>query len=225
MSGRLQLLPIQISVVLRAAPTTISCSHSAKERAARVIAAGEEALATVGSATAKGGRFPIGLQIFNFPSGKLVKIAVQVSPFNMRSVVLEERPPVTTCPCSKLGNAEQVWRVLYHGHTVVDMITLLSAVGSLLSFRLRSRASLELELVALRHQVIVLRRQRLARSRLFSADRLLWVWLYRIWPEVLNTMGAGQTGNRRPVASQRLSSLLASAITPLGAAEDEPRDP
>jgi hypothetical protein len=105
------------------------------------------------------------------------------------------------------------------------MITLLSAVGSLLSFRLRSRASLELELVALRHQVIVLRRQRLARSRLFSADRLLWVWLYRIWPEVLNTMGAGQTGNRRPVASQRLSSLLASAITPLGAAEDEPRDP
>jgi hypothetical protein len=39
---------------------------------------------------------------------------------------------------------------LYHGHTVVDMITLLSAVGSLLSFRLRSRVSLELELVALR---------------------------------------------------------------------------
>jgi len=28
---------------------------------------------------------------------------------------------------------------VYHGHTVVDMITLLSAVGSLLSFRLRSR--------------------------------------------------------------------------------------
>lgn len=40
---------------------------------------------------------------------------------------------------------------MYHGHTVVDMISLLSAVGSLLSFRLRSRASLELELVALRH--------------------------------------------------------------------------
>src|SRR4029077_3855449 len=37
--------------------------------------------------------------------------------------------------------------------------------------------------------------------------------------------GAGQTCNRRPVASQRLPSLLAPAITPLGAAEDEPRDP
>ena len=68
------------------------------------------------------------------------------------------------------------------------MITLLAAVGSLLSFRLRSRASLELELVALRHQVIVLRRQRPGQPRLFSTDRLLWVWLYRIWPKVLNTM-------------------------------------
>src|SRR5262245_51395713 len=68
------------------------------------------------------------------------------------------------------------------------MITILSAVGSLLSFRLRSRASLELELVALRHQVIVLRRKRPGRPRLFSTDRLLWVWLYRIWPQVLNTI-------------------------------------
>src|SRR5258708_9677600 len=68
------------------------------------------------------------------------------------------------------------------------MIALLSAVGSLLSFRVRSRASLELELVALRHQVTVLRRQRPGRPRLFSTDRLLWTWLYQIWPQVLNTM-------------------------------------
>src|SRR3982074_385928 len=68
------------------------------------------------------------------------------------------------------------------------MLTLLSAVGSLLSFRVRSRASLELELVALRHQLTVLRRQRPGRPRLFSTDRLLWVWLYRIWPQVLNAM-------------------------------------
>jgi putative transposase len=68
------------------------------------------------------------------------------------------------------------------------MIALLSAVGSLLSFRVRSRASLELELTALRHQVTVLRRQRPGRPRLFSTDRLLWTWLYRIWPQILNTM-------------------------------------
>jgi putative transposase len=65
---------------------------------------------------------------------------------------------------------------------------LLSALASLLSFRLRGRASLELELIALRHQVTVLRRQRPGRPRLFGADRLLWVWLYRIWPQALHAI-------------------------------------
>ena len=68
------------------------------------------------------------------------------------------------------------------------MITILSALVSLLSFRFRSRASLELELIALRHQVSVLRRQRPGRARLFCADRLLWVWLYRIWPQALHAI-------------------------------------
>jgi hypothetical protein len=40
------------------------------------------------------------------------------------------------------------------------MITILSTIVSILGFRLRRRASLELELIALRHQVSVLRRQR-----------------------------------------------------------------
>ena len=68
------------------------------------------------------------------------------------------------------------------------MITILSALVSLLSFRLRSRASLELEVVALRHQVNVLRRQRPSQPQLFAAVRLLWIWLYRIWPKVLDAM-------------------------------------
>ena len=68
------------------------------------------------------------------------------------------------------------------------MITILSALVSLLSFRVRSRASLELELVALRHQVTVLRRQCPGQLRLFSTDRFLWVWLYRVWPQVLNAI-------------------------------------
>jgi hypothetical protein len=40
------------------------------------------------------------------------------------------------------------------------MTTILSTLASLLSFRVRSRASLGLELFAPRHQVIVLRRER-----------------------------------------------------------------
>ena len=67
------------------------------------------------------------------------------------------------------------------------MLTILSALVSLLSFRVRSRISLELELVALQHQVAVLRRQRKGRLRLFFTDRLLW-WLYRAWPQILNAM-------------------------------------
>src|SRR5439155_151773 len=60
------------------------------------------------------------------------------------------------------------------------MTMIISTFISLLSFRFRSRAGLELELVALRHQVAVLRRQRKGRVQLFSTDRLLWVWPYRI---------------------------------------------
>lgn len=68
------------------------------------------------------------------------------------------------------------------------MLTLVSALGSLLSFRVRSRLTLKLELVALRHQVTVLCRQRPGPLRLYSDDRLLWVGLYRLWPQVLNAM-------------------------------------
>jgi hypothetical protein len=66
------------------------------------------------------------------------------------------------------------------------VITILSALVSLLSFHIRNRASLELEHIALRHQVIVLRRQRPRRLRLFITDRLFWVWLYRVRPQLLS---------------------------------------
>jgi hypothetical protein len=52
----------------------------------------------------------------------------------------------------------------------------------------RRRAVLELENLALRHQLHVLRRQRPGRLRLFAIDRLLWVWLYRTRPRCLDTM-------------------------------------
>src|SRR4030081_2031466 len=63
------------------------------------------------------------------------------------------------------------------------MVTILCALVSIFEFRVRSRASLELELIALRHQVTVLRRQHPGRPQLSSLDRFLWVWLYRIWPQ------------------------------------------
>jgi hypothetical protein len=68
------------------------------------------------------------------------------------------------------------------------MGSILSAIVSLFAFRFRSRASLEVELIAARHQLAVLRRQRPGRPQLSSLDRLLWVWLYRIWPQVIDAM-------------------------------------
>jgi putative transposase len=72
--------------------------------------------------------------------------------------------------------------------TVAGMLTILSAMASLVSFRFRRRVSPELEVLALRHQVAVLHRQRPRRAWLGRGDRLLWAWLYRAWPRCLKVM-------------------------------------
>jgi putative transposase len=46
---------------------------------------------------------------------------------------------------------------------------------------LRTRTALEAEILALRHQLQVLQRSRRRQLRLTRADRVLWVWLSRIW--------------------------------------------
>jgi putative transposase len=68
---------------------------------------------------------------------------------------------------------------------------MLKPVRFILAFltgRFRSRAVVELENLALRHQLQVLPRRRPGRLRLIAIDRLLWVWLYRLWPRCLDTM-------------------------------------
>jgi putative transposase len=45
----------------------------------------------------------------------------------------------------------------------------------------RTRAALQLEVLALRHQLRVRDRSRPGRVRLTRVDRLLWVWLSRVW--------------------------------------------
>ena len=54
--------------------------------------------------------------------------------------------------------------------------------------RLKSRASLEAENLVLRQQVIVLSRQSRSRVRLRNMDRLIFVWLYRFFPAILNAI-------------------------------------
>ena len=47
----------------------------------------------------------------------------------------------------------------------------------------RSRAALQLEVLALQHQLRVLQRAQSPRLRLTPVDRLLWVWLSRTWSQ------------------------------------------
>jgi transposase InsO family protein len=56
-------------------------------------------------------------------------------------------------------------------------------LGHLLSNAFRRRLSLQLEVVALRHQLSVYDRTRPRRFRIEPADRVLWSWLSRLWPD------------------------------------------
>jgi len=61
----------------------------------------------------------------------------------------------------------------------ISLTPLLATLSSIF----RSRATLQLENLALRHQIGVLRRSARTRPKLTSGDRLLWVWLSRVWSD------------------------------------------
>src|SRR5467141_1113867 len=59
----------------------------------------------------------------------------------------------------------------------------LTSIFAILSSIFHSRAALQLENLALRHQIGVLQRSTRNRPKLTPVDRLLWVWLSRIWSD------------------------------------------
>ncbi len=59
---------------------------------------------------------------------------------------------------------------------------------SIIPIWLGARAELQLEILALRHQLTVLQRQRNRRPRLTSFDRTLWVWLHRLRPSCFDAL-------------------------------------
>jgi hypothetical protein len=108
---------------------------------------------------------------------------------------------------------------LRHRHIVVGMITRPSFPALL---RVRSRASLELELIALRHRV----------TALAPAPRSAPALLHRSAPPGVALPGSATgsprhgAGCRQPWSRwhrKRLPHLLAMAITPSGTAQDEHR--
>ncbi len=65
------------------------------------------------------------------------------------------------------------------------MRVILLALIQWLTFRFRERMSLELELVALRHQIGVLQRTKRHPPQVTPVDRLIWGWFYRLYPQSL----------------------------------------
>ena len=62
------------------------------------------------------------------------------------------------------------------------MLTIIFSLLSLTRQTFRTQAALQAEILALRHQLLVLQRSSCGhRLRLGRVDRILWVWLTRVW--------------------------------------------
>src|SRR5205807_8011208 len=72
------------------------------------------------------------------------------------------------------------------------MNSLLVALCALITSIFRTRAALQTEVFALRHQLAVLQANALRRLRLQRADRLLWVLLSRFWRGWRRCLQTGQ---------------------------------
>jgi hypothetical protein len=91
---------------------------------------------------------------------------------------------------------------------VAFLIQLLLAVRSLLA----RRARLEAENLILRQQLVVLRRKSPTRLRLWKIDPLRLVWLYRLYPTLLDDHHR-PAGDRDPLAPTRFPRLLALEVS------------
>jgi hypothetical protein len=68
------------------------------------------------------------------------------------------------------------------------MLDFLKLFVHMLAAPFRTQAQLEAEIALLRHQLNVLRRQTPRRPRLTAADRLLFVWLCRLFPSLMSAV-------------------------------------
>src|SRR6267154_3819361 len=66
------------------------------------------------------------------------------------------------------------------------MLRVFTLFSALLASMRGSRVSRDAEVLFLRQQLLVLRRAAPARLRLRNSDRLIFVWLYRLFPSLLD---------------------------------------
>jgi hypothetical protein len=117
------------------------------------------------------------------------------------------------------------------------MVAFLTQLLLAIRSRFTRRARLEAENLLLRQQLVVLRRKSPKRVRLWNIDRLLLVWLYRLYPSLLDEHHRRPARDRNPLAPTRFPRLLAVEVPPrrrpstdrfrVACADpaDEPREP
>jgi putative transposase len=74
----------------------------------------------------------------------------------------------------------RTWGLRFFRHYSGLALSVLHVLAAALPATFKSRAELQLENLALRHQLVVLQRS-VKRPRLMPPDRLLWAWLCEIW--------------------------------------------
>jgi len=94
------------------------------------------------------------------------------------------------------------------------MVAFLSQLLLAIRSRFTRRARLEAENLLLRQQLVVLRRKSPKRVRLWNIDRLLLIWLYRLYPSILDAIIIVQPETVDPLAPTRFPRLLALEVPP-----------
>ena len=92
------------------------------------------------------------------------------------------------------------------------MSSVLVGLFALLASSFRTRAALQAEILALRHQLAVLHKNSPRSVRLQRSDRLLWVLLSRFWSGWRPCLQIVQPATDRPVAPESLYLVLDQKI-------------
>src|SRR6266478_2140586 len=93
--------------------------------------------------------------------------------------------PQGACPCRKPNTTGEQQRI---GSSFCSMIELCKLIWCGLVGLFRSRASLEIEILTLRHQLNILRRKSPKRPTFGSIDRMVFAGLYGLAPDVLSVL-------------------------------------
>jgi len=96
------------------------------------------------------------------------------------------------------------------------MLDLCGLIFGTLRDLLRSRSALEAEVLVLRQQIIVLRRAGRARLTFSAMDRFVLGWLCALFPGARSALSIVQPETALPMASRRVSSLLALEVETTG---------